>query len=155
MTLHRLYIEDVFDVISEIQHLSSKNKFGDKISNLRRNAVRTVANRELESQRFLNIDSAEKSIHDGCSRRLKPAILKISDLTDPVEQKKRFLAEQAIRQKNGHSLYPLLEKFLSALNDLPDCAGIAVGIDRFIRIFTDLDTIDDVVAFTPEDLAED
>jgi len=78
-----------------------------------------------------------------------------SELTDAVEQKKRFIAEQAIRQANGSSLYPLPGKFLNALNDLPDCAGIAVGIDRLVMVFTDSDAIDDVVAFTPEDLEED
>ena len=77
-----------------------------------------------------------------------------SELTDPIEQKKRFLAEQAIRKNNGHKLYPLPEKFLNALSNMPDCAGVAFGIDRLVMLFTDSDTIDDVVAFTPEDLED-
>ncbi len=78
-----------------------------------------------------------------------------SELNDPVEQKIRFIEEQSIREKNGFSLYPLPAKFLNSLENLPDCAGVAVGIDRLVMIITDSDTIDDVVAFTPEDLEEE
>ncbi len=75
-----------------------------------------------------------------------------SELNDPVEQKERFYAEQEIRKENGCRLYPLPEVFINALSILPDCAGIAVGIDRLVMLFTGAESIDDVVAFTPEDL---
>jgi lysyl-tRNA synthetase class 2 len=44
------------------------------------------------------------------------------------------------------------EKFLQALQAMPPCAGIALGIDRLIMIITNTANIDDVVAFTPETL---
>ena len=49
-------------------------------------------------------------------------------------------------------VYPLPEKFLNALSDLPDAAGIAFGIDRLVMLLADTNSIDDVVAFIPEEL---
>jgi lysyl-tRNA synthetase class 2 len=75
-----------------------------------------------------------------------------SELTDPVEQKARFEHERDQRQKAGKPVYPLPERFLAALRDLPAAAGNALGIDRLVMLFADTNTIDDVVAFTPEAL---
>ncbi|MHC4459722.1 MAG: EF-P lysine aminoacylase EpmA [Planctomycetota bacterium] len=75
-----------------------------------------------------------------------------SELTDPVEQKMRFELEQERRRFSGKPLYPMPEKFLSALYDMPDSGGNALGIDRLVMLFTDTLNIDDVVAFTPEEL---
>ncbi len=86
MSLQRSYIEDVFDVIREIQLISSREILGQKFANLRKKAVRTVATRELERHRFANFDSAKKSIHDACRRRLMPSVRKISDFDVAVEQ---------------------------------------------------------------------
>lgn len=78
-----------------------------------------------------------------------------SELTDPVEQRERFIVEQSIRKNCNKNIYPLPEKFLKALETFPATAGIAVGIDRLIMLFTDSEKIDDVVAFTPEELVND
>lgn len=78
-----------------------------------------------------------------------------SELTDPVEQRERFIAEQNLRKNCNKNIYPLPEKFLTALETFPASAGIAVGIDRLIMLLTDSETIEDVVAFTPEDLVND
>ena len=75
-----------------------------------------------------------------------------SELTDPVEQRARFEREQDHRRESGKSEYPMPEKFLTALNDLPEAAGNALGIDRLIMLFADSMQIDEVVAFTPEEL---
>ena len=75
-----------------------------------------------------------------------------SELTDPTEQKARFEEEQQLRESFGHQIYPMPQKFLSALEDMPDAAGNALGIDRLIMLFSDAPAIDDVVAFTPEEL---
>jgi lysyl-tRNA synthetase class 2 len=75
-----------------------------------------------------------------------------SELTDAVEQRERFKKEQHLRQSLGKPLYPLPERFLKALADMPDAAGNALGIDRLVMLFADTDKIDDVVAFTPEEL---
>ncbi len=73
-----------------------------------------------------------------------------SELTDPAEQSRRFEHELGRRRKAGQPVYPLPEKFLAALQDLPAAAGNALGIDRLIMLFADTKHIDDVVAFTPE-----
>jgi lysyl-tRNA synthetase class 2 len=75
-----------------------------------------------------------------------------SELTDPVEQRQRFELERNRRQNSGRLIYPMPEKFLSALGDMPEAAGNALGIDRLVMLFTDTNKIDDVVAFTPEEL---
>lgn len=75
-----------------------------------------------------------------------------TELTDAGEQRKRFHEENHLRTANGLSRLPLPEKFLTDLENLPDAAGIALGIDRLAMLFCDTSVIDDVVTFTPEDL---
>jgi lysyl-tRNA synthetase class 2 len=75
-----------------------------------------------------------------------------SELTDQNEQRIRFDAAEEIRRSAGKTPYPLPEKFLTELITMPEAAGIALGLDRLIMLLTDSDTIDDVVAFTPDDL---
>ena len=75
-----------------------------------------------------------------------------SELTDPTEQKVRFEKEQRRRKSFGHPVYPMPQKFLKALKDMPDAGGNALGIDRLTMLFCDAPEIDDVVTFTPEEL---
>ncbi len=75
-----------------------------------------------------------------------------SELNDADEQRRRFTAEQKLIQNSGKTVYPLPEKFLGALERMPPCAGNALGIDRLVMLFCDAAAIDDVVAFTPEEL---
>lgn len=75
-----------------------------------------------------------------------------TELTDPTEQRLRFEEERKMRRLAGKSVYPMPEKFLSALQDMPAAAGNALGIDRLVMLFADTTEIDDVVAFTPEEL---
>ena len=75
-----------------------------------------------------------------------------SELTDPVEQRQRFLAAGAERSAANRPPYPLPEPFLDDLAGLPPSAGIALGIDRLVMLLTGSSTIDEVVAFTPEEL---
>jgi lysyl-tRNA synthetase class 2 len=73
-----------------------------------------------------------------------------SELTDPVEQRRRFAIEEAVRQAAGKPPYPSPEPFLRELAAMPEAAGIALGLDRLVMLLTGADTIDEVVAFTPE-----
>jgi elongation factor P--(R)-beta-lysine ligase len=75
-----------------------------------------------------------------------------TELTDPAEQRARFEKENQIRKKDNLPLIPIPERFLHDLSKMPDTAGIALGIDRLVMLFCNADSIDDVVAFTPEDL---
>ena len=75
-----------------------------------------------------------------------------SELTDAQEQRQRFVKAQKFRAQKGYAAYPLPGKFLSALDDLPASAGIALGIDRLAMIFANTASIDDVITFVPETL---
>lgn len=67
----RPLIEDVLDVLREILTAYSASGSGCSVAGVRLDAVRKVAARELAGHRFKNYDSAERSIHDACTRRLK------------------------------------------------------------------------------------
>ena len=68
------------------------------------------------------------------------------ELTDPAEQRRRFVADQAKKQALYGETYPIDEDFLMALEQgLPDCAGIALGFDRLVMLLTDARHIEDVL----------
>jgi lysyl-tRNA synthetase class 2 len=75
-----------------------------------------------------------------------------SELVDPEEQRRRFEEENENRRLMGKAVYFIPERFLSELREMPLSAGIALGIDRLVMVFLNASTIDDVVAFTPEEL---
>ncbi|OQX24341.1 MAG: EF-P lysine aminoacylase GenX [Desulfobacteraceae bacterium IS3] len=75
-----------------------------------------------------------------------------SELTDPAEQRMRFEKELKFRSESGKIAYPMPEKFLECLRDMPQASGNALGIERLVMLFTDSAQIDDVTAFTPEEL---
>ena len=75
-----------------------------------------------------------------------------SELTDAREQQQRFAAEEQQRRACGKTPYPTPLPFLKELDTLSAAAGIALGIDRLVMLLCDLPTIDDCVAFTPEQL---
>ncbi len=81
------------------------------------------------------------------------------ELTDPVEQRARFLADRARR----HALrgpgqreddWALDEDFLAALTEgMPDASGIAMGFDRLAMLAAGADRIGQVLWLPPADLA--
>jgi lysyl-tRNA synthetase class 2 len=75
-----------------------------------------------------------------------------SELTDAEEQRKRFNQENKNRSLLGKPIYSMPEKFLAELDSMPPSAGIALGVDRLVMVFLNAETIDEVVAFTPEEL---
>jgi len=75
-----------------------------------------------------------------------------SELTDPVEQRRRFEAELEIKRQRGQPVHGLPQKFLEALSAMPPCAGNALGVDRLVMLLADAASIDEVVAFTPNRL---
>ncbi|MBW1697261.1 MAG: EF-P lysine aminoacylase GenX [Deltaproteobacteria bacterium] len=75
-----------------------------------------------------------------------------TELKDPVEQRERFERELHHRLISGKPVYPMPEKFLESLKDMPPAAGNAMGIDRLVMLFSDAKSIDEVVTFTPEQL---
>ena len=75
-----------------------------------------------------------------------------SELVDSEEQRRRFHLENENRQSIGKRIYSMPDKFLAELDSMPPSAGIALGVDRLVMVFWDAKTIDEVVAFTPEEL---
>ncbi|MDX2451988.1 EF-P lysine aminoacylase EpmA [Desulfosarcina sp.] len=75
-----------------------------------------------------------------------------SELTDPQEQRVRFDADNRARGAIGKTVYPIAEPFLQALESMPSAAGIALGFDRLVMLLTGAASIDEVVAFVPEEL---
>jgi lysyl-tRNA synthetase class 2 len=55
------------------------------------------------------------------------------ELTDPAEQRKRFLHEQALRERLGKEVFPMDEDFMRCMEiGLPESAGISIGLDRLL-----------------------
>jgi len=67
------------------------------------------------------------------------------ELNDPVEQRRRFVAEMDEKQRIYGERYPLDEDFLSALAIMPQASGIALGFDRLVMLATGASRIDDVI----------
>lgn len=75
------------------------------------------------------------------------------ELTDAAQQRRRFETENGQRERLGLAPIPVDEALLAAMDaGLPDCAGVAVGLDRVVMYAAGADSIDDVIAF-PADRA--
>jgi elongation factor P--(R)-beta-lysine ligase len=70
------------------------------------------------------------------------------ELTDPVEQRKRFEAEMNEKARIYGERYPIDEELLAALAQMPDASGVALGFDRLVMLATGSRKIDDVI-WTP------
>ena len=70
------------------------------------------------------------------------------ELTDPVEQRRRFAAEMDEKVRIYGERYPIDEDFLEALALMPPASGVAMGFDRLVMLATGARNIDDVI-WTP------
>jgi lysyl-tRNA synthetase class 2 len=78
-----------------------------------------------------------------------------AELSDSVEQRKRFEEERAFRQKMGKPTWNLDEKFLTALPSMGDAAGIAFGVERLVMLLTRTKSINDILPFPARERFED
>jgi elongation factor P--(R)-beta-lysine ligase len=70
------------------------------------------------------------------------------ELSDAKEQEQRFDKEIVIRQHTRRPEVVKDERLLVALSKgLPDCSGIAIGLDRLLMLLSNSPKIDDVLAF--------
>lgn len=74
------------------------------------------------------------------------------ELTDVVEQRKRFVEANSKREQMGKDCLVMDGRFLQALEDgLPDSCGVAVGFDRLMMLRNDRSNIADVLPFPWEE----
>lgn len=70
------------------------------------------------------------------------------ELSDMAEQRARFQREVLLRETNGAEKVSIDERLLAAMQQgLPDCSGIAIGLDRLLMVLSQKNYIDEVLAF--------
>ena len=69
------------------------------------------------------------------------------ELNDGAEQRQRFERDNAVRRERGLREVPLDESLLAVLDAMPDCAGVAMGMERLLMCLAGTDAIADVLAF--------
>ncbi len=75
------------------------------------------------------------------------------ELTEPLEQRRRFVEEMDESGRVYGERYPLDEDFLAALAHMPPASGIALGVDRLVMLATGAERIEQVM-WTPVTPAE-
>ncbi|TPG05953.1 EF-P lysine aminoacylase GenX [Rhodanobacter glycinis] len=69
------------------------------------------------------------------------------ELNDAAEQRGRFERDNALRRRRGLREIPIDERLLDVLDALPDCAGVALGVERLLMCLAGTDGIADVLTF--------
>jgi lysyl-tRNA synthetase class 2 len=69
------------------------------------------------------------------------------ELNDAAEQAARFTRDNARRRERGLPEVPVDARLLAVLDAMPDCAGVALGIERLLMCLANTDAIADVLAF--------
>jgi lysyl-tRNA synthetase class 2 len=69
------------------------------------------------------------------------------ELNDAAEQRARFERDNRVRRERGQIELPMDEALLAVLDGLPDCAGVALGVERLLMCLEDSHAIADVLAF--------
>jgi len=70
------------------------------------------------------------------------------ELTDAVEQRRRFEEDMALKERLYGERYPIDEDFLAALPLMPEASGVALGFDRLVMLATGASRIAQVM-WTP------
>ena len=73
------------------------------------------------------------------------------ELTDPDEQLARFERENRLRRTRGQEAVPVDSALIDAMRaGLPECSGVALGVDRLLMSLLNLDHIDAVLTFSAD-----
>ena len=75
------------------------------------------------------------------------------ELTDALEQRRRFERDQVVRRASGLPEYPIDERFLADLErGMPESGGNALGVDRLLMLVLGAESIQAVMPFPAERL---
>ncbi|THB69392.1 MAG: EF-P lysine aminoacylase GenX [Gammaproteobacteria bacterium] len=73
------------------------------------------------------------------------------ELCDSQEQEQRFIADQEKRTQTGKMQIPYDKNFIKAMSQgLPECSGVALGVDRLVMFALGLENIEEVIPFSSE-----
>lgn len=70
------------------------------------------------------------------------------ELNNGTEQLSRFQADNQLRLTMGLPEMPIDKKFVACLDSLPNCAGVAVGLDRLLMLCSEQSHINQVLSFS-------
>lgn len=97
MSYYNDKITNVLGVLKAIKEEYNRSKYYRNITELRKDAVRCIAESQLRLKRYKNENSAQKTIHDACARRLKPEVSNIADFDNLIDL---WLRKGSMRLKN-------------------------------------------------------
>ncbi len=70
------------------------------------------------------------------------------ELHDPIEQRRRFVEQQALEEKGSEEAQKMDEGFLEALeHGMPPACGMGMGLDRLTAILTSSHSLKEVILF--------
>lgn len=76
-----------------------------------------------------------------------------TELTDPIEQQKRFEEESYVRRESGKTTFPIDEDLLNLLASVQNPSfGNALGVDRLLMVATGKTSLEDVLPFSAKKL---
>jgi len=74
------------------------------------------------------------------------------ELRDAKELRDRFKANNLLREERGLEFIPIDERLLMALPSMPECSGIALGLDRLLMLVLGKTSLDEVITFTSQSI---
>ncbi len=118
------------------------------------NAYTCVYHYPASQASLARIDDSESAFPYACRFEIFYGKVELAngyyELSDAAEQQQRFEADNLARIRLGKPEMPVDFKLIAALeHGLPDCAGVAIGLDRLMMILLDgVDSITDTLSFS-------
>ncbi len=100
-------------------------------------SLKSLDDGTIVAERFeLYVDGIE--LANGCT-----------ELSDSLEQKKRLITQNALKEKAGKQILPIDDRFLSAIESgLPFCSGVAMGLDRLLMLQSGRTNVSETLSFS-------